>query len=121
LVDQIKENTEKVNLLLNEYKFDSFNDVLSKLAFWDVTMNNNNVFNSLGLRTIVKQINDINSFPARYIPIFKSGGTLAQHSGIKQERELAYSISVSDIIDQKELNKLNLFDHLLSHIFLLLY
>ena len=103
-------NTEKVNLLLNEYKFDSYNDVMSKLAFWDVTMNHNNVFDSLGLRTIVKQQQDIMSFPAKYIPIFKSGNALSQQSNIKEERSLAYSINVSDELENKS-GKIDLFDN----------
>lgn len=60
--------------LLNEYKYDSYNNVLSKLVFWDVSDSSNLVADALGFRNIQSQ-GELNEFPAYYAPIYKTGGS----------------------------------------------
>lgn len=74
-----------VNTDFGEYYYNSFNDVFSKLGFWDVTMGDNNISESLGFRTLVLTQKSL-QFPAFFAPIFKSGATLG-NPRTKPERQ----------------------------------
>jgi hypothetical protein len=86
--------TEKTVSQLKEYRYDSYGDVISKLAFWDVTTPENKVANELGFRTI-NITDELNQFPAHYIPIYRSGGTYGIPK-IKDEREKLNAMILMD-------------------------
>ena len=74
--------------IAEEYCYDSYNDVLSKLIFWDVTQYKNAVLNDVGFHILNGNANLVNNFPHKYIPIFKSGGNIINPKNIKTERDI---------------------------------
>lgn len=68
-----------------DFFYNSFNDVFSKLGFWDVTMVENRVVEALGLRGLVLNQKSM-KFPAAFVPVFRSGQALANPKS-KIERE----------------------------------
>ncbi len=78
--------TQQTKDILEQYQYDSYGEVVSKLAFWDVTNPENSVLHELGLRSL-SMTNEINEFPAHYLPIYVSGGSVAVPK-TKDEREI---------------------------------
>jgi len=77
-----------------QFYYDSYNDVISKLTFWDVTMPKNNVFFELGLR-VLNLTNEINEFPAHYVEIYNSGGTVGVPKTKIERDELNHWLSTT--------------------------
>jgi hypothetical protein len=64
---------------LKQWKFDSYNDVFSKLTFWNVANTvRPNYMNKFGLREITSNAQKANSFPAKYVRLFSSNSNIAQ-------------------------------------------
>ncbi len=80
----------------DEHRYDSYNDVFSKLAFWDVTRKENIVENSLGLRSLT-MTDELQQFPAHYISIYRSGGTFG-NTKTKEEKELNNTLMMTENI-----------------------
>ena len=68
-------NNVQVEAECNDFYYNSFNDVFSKLGFWDVTMQKNSISGHFGFRTLVGTNKSL-QFPAMFNPIFASGSTV---------------------------------------------
>jgi hypothetical protein len=99
------ENKAHVNNY-DDFYYNSFNSVFSKLGFWDVTNDANDVFNLLGLRPLVKTQETL-EFPAAFAPGFKTGAILSAPKTKVERQEYTDRMIMDGAVPESNLNPLD--------------
>jgi len=97
---------QRAGLVQEDFYYDSYNSVLSKLCFWDNSNEDNIPVDELGKR-IVSLSNDINSFPIQFVPIYKNGGSIASPMSKFETETANATVMSSTVLDDAMTNSLN--------------